>query len=316
MSCGGCRAITAGQGQQIGASADLPKEVEMRFPMTGLRVFTLGPALLASFVFAVVACALLPPGLGLVAFLAAAGVLVALALGGLQEPAIALLTRSRPATEAEFRVMAPVLAELGGCGVDVGALFVRRVPRPSTPVAVAIAPRTVVVTPGLVESTYRGDVTIAEAAAVLAQAVGRRRALRPRLELAVLAAATPWRLMVAMFRSVGRAFAWLPFVRLAWTLRGVVGVICVVQSVAEGRAAAGVLGGAVIALTYLLPAAGRRIEVRTEVAADHFVLALGLGPVLAGLLRRYGHPMTLGRIQRLETAAEQPQRPRLHLVHG
>jgi hypothetical protein len=60
----------------------------------------------------------------------------------------------------------------------------------------------------------------------------------------------------------------------------------VVQSVAEGRAAAGLLGGAVIALTYLVSAAGQRIETRTEVAADRLVLALGLGAVLAGLLRR------------------------------
>ena len=196
----------------------------MRFPMTVLRVVTLAPALLVSFVLTVVVCALLPPALGLVAFMAAGGVLVALALGQLQEPAIAALTRSRPATEAEFRVMAPVLAELGGRGVDVGALFVRRVQRPSTPVAVAIGRRAVVVSPGLVEATYRGGVTGAEAAAALAHAVGRRRAIRPRLELAVLAATTPWRLVVATFRGVGRAFAWLPFMRLAWTLRGVVGV--------------------------------------------------------------------------------------------
>jgi hypothetical protein len=67
-----------------------------------------------------------------------------------------------------------------------------------------------------------------------------------------------------------------------------------------------------------LPDAGgrRRIELRTEAEADQFVLSLGLGPVLAGLLRRYGHPMTLERMQLLETAAEQPQQPRLHLVHG
>jgi len=213
-------------------------------------------------------------------------------------------------------VMAPVLAELGGRGVDVGALFVRRAQRPSTPVAVAIGRRTVVISPGLVEATYRGDVTGAEAAAALAHAVGRRQAFQPRLELAVLAATTPWRLMVATFRGVGRTFAWLPFMRLAWTLRGVVGVICVVQSVVEGRAWAGLLGGAVIALTYLVPAAGRRIELHTEAEADQFVLSLGLGPVLARLLRRYGHPMTLERMQRLETAAEQPERPRLHLVHG
>ena len=53
----------------------------MRFPMTVLRVVTLAPALLVSFVLTVVVCALLPPTLGLVAFLAAAGLLVALALG-------------------------------------------------------------------------------------------------------------------------------------------------------------------------------------------------------------------------------------------
>ena len=288
----------------------------MRFPMTVLRAVTLGPALLVSLVLTVVVCAVLPPALGLVAFMAAGGVLVALAMGQLPEPAIAVLTRSRPATEAEFRVMAPVVAELGDRGGDIGAMFVRRVQRPSTPVAVAIGGRTVVVSPGLVESTYRGVITGAEAAATLAHAVGRRRALRPRLELAVLAATTPWRLIVATFRRVGRAFAWLPFMRLAWTLRGVVGVICVVQSVAEGRAAAGILGGAVIALTYLVPAAGRRIEVRTEAEADQFVLSLDLGPVLAGLLRRYGHPMTLERRQRLEVTPEAPPRPQLQLVRS
>ena len=288
----------------------------MRFPMTVLRVVTLGPALLVSFVLTVVVCALLPPALGLVVFIAAGGVLVALAMGQLQEPAIAVLTRSRPATEAEFRVMVPVLDELGGRGVDVGALFVRRVQRSSTPVAVAIGPRTVVISPGLVESTYRGVVTVAESAAAVAHAVGRRQALRSRPELAVLAATTPWRLVVATFRGVGRAFVWLPFMRLAWTLRGVVGVICVVQSVAESRAAAGLLGGAVIALTYLVPSAGRRIELRAEAEADRFVLSLSLGPVLAGLLRRYGHPMTLERRQRLEMTPEAPVRPQLQLVRG
>jgi hypothetical protein len=254
--------------------------------------------------------------LGLVAFLTGGGVLVVLALGHLQEPAIAALTRSRPATEAESRVMAPVLAELCGGGVDIGMLFVRRIQRPSTPVAVAIGRRTVVVGPGLVEATYRGAVTGAEAAAALAHAVGRREALRPWLELAVLAATTPSRLVVATFRGVARAFAWLPFMRLAWTLRGVVGFICVVQSVLEDRAWAGLLGGTVIALTYLVPAAGRRIELRAEAQADQFVLSLGLGPVLAGLLRRYGHPMTLERMQRLGTTVEQPQPSRLQLVHG
>ncbi len=288
----------------------------MRFPMTVLRVVTLAPALLVSFVLTVVVCALLPPALGLIAFLAAAGVLVALALGQFEVPATAALTRSRPATAAELQVMGPVLAELGVRGVDVGTLFVRRRQSPGTLVAAAIADGAVMVSPGLFNATYRGGVTAAEAAAAIAHAVGRRRAIRPRLELAVLAATTPWRLVGASFRGVARAFAWLPFMRLAWTLRGVVGVICIVQSVVEGRAAPGILGGAVIALTYLVPAASRRIEAGAEAAADQLVVPLGLGSVLAGLLRRHGHPMTLERLQRLETAVEQPARRRLHLVHG
>ncbi len=288
----------------------------MRFPMTVLRVVTLAPALLVSFVLTVVVCALLPPALGLIAFLAAAGVLVALALGQFEVPATAALTRSRPATAAELQVMGPVLAELGVRGVDVGTLFVRRRQSPSTLVAAAIADGAVVVSPGLVNATYRGGVTAAEAASAMAHAVGRRRAIRPRLELAVLASTTPWRLVVASFRGVARAFAWLPFMRLAWTLRGVVGVICIVQSVVEGRPAPGILGGAVIALTYLVPAASRRIEASAEAAADQLVVSLGLGSVLAGLLRRHGHPMTLERLQRLETAVEQQPRPRLHLVHA
>jgi hypothetical protein len=284
--------------------------------MTVLRVVTLAPALLVSFVLTVVVCALLPPALGLIAFLAAAGVLVALALGQFEVPATAALTRSRPATAAELQVMGPVLAELGVRGVDVGTLFVRRRQSPGTLVAAAIADGAVMVSPGLFNATYRGGVTAAEAAAAIAHAVGRRRAIRPRLELAVLAATTPWRLVGASFRGVARAFAWLPFMRLAWTLRGVVGVICIVQSVVEGRAAPGILGGAVIALTYLVPAAGRRIEARSEAADDELVVSLGLGAVLAGLLRRHGHPMTLERVQRLETVVEQPGRSRLHLVHG
>lgn len=288
----------------------------MKVPMTVLRVVTLGPALLVSFLLAVVVFALVPPTLGLVLFLAWAAALVALALGQFEEVALGLLTGSRPVSEAESRVMAPILADLGGRGVDVGSLYVRRVQRPQTPVALAIGLRAVVITPGLVEGTYRGAVSVAEAVAVLAHAVGRRRVIRPRLETAVLAATTPWRMVVSAFGGVGRAFAWVPFMRVAWTLRGVVGVICVVQSVAEGRTWPGLLGGAVIALTYLVPAAGRVIEARADAGADRLVVELGLGGVLVGLLRRYRHPMPLERLQRLEAAAEPPQRPRLHLVSG
>ena len=54
--------------------------------------------------------------------------------------------------------MAPVLAELGGRGVDVGTLYVRR---GSVRDAGGVGDRApvVVITPGLVDATYHGGVT-------------------------------------------------------------------------------------------------------------------------------------------------------------
>lgn len=293
--------------------------VPMTVPMTVLKFVIRGPALLVSFVLDVVMCALLPPALGLVLFLASIAAVGALALGKFEVVAIRMLTRSRLATAPEFQVLAPALVELGARGVDVGPVYVRRLqhpPTPQTPVALVIGHRALVLTPGLVEGLYRGGITDTEGVAVLAHAVGRRRALRPRLELAVLAATAPWRVVVATFRSVGRTFAWLPLTRTAWTLRGVVGAICVMQSVAEGRVWPGLLGGAVIALTYLVPAAGRAIETRAEIAADQFVVELGLGGLLIQVLRRFGYPLTLERLRRLESAPTPNEGPRLYLVPG
>lgn len=286
----------------------------MKVPMVVLKVVVRGPALLVSGVLVVVACALLPPVLGLVLFLAAVAVVAALALGRFEVVAIRMLTRSRLATAAECQVLAPVFVELSAGGVDVGSMYVRLLQRAQTPVALAVGHRALVVTPGLVEGLYRGGITVTEAEALLAHAVGRRRALKPRLELAVLAATAPWRVVIALFDRVGRTFAWLPLTRTAWALRGVVGVICVVQSVADGRVWPGLLGGAVIALTYLVPAAGRIIETRTEVAADQCVVELGLGGVMVQVLRRYGYPITLERLQRLESPPAPSERPRLYLV--
>ncbi|HEX6686048.1 MAG TPA: hypothetical protein VF062_24940 [Candidatus Limnocylindrales bacterium] len=76
--------------------------------------------------------------------------------------------------------------------------------------------------------------------------------------------------------------------------------MAVVQSVMEGRAAAGVLAGLFVALTYLVPAASRAHERELEVVADRQLVARGLGQVLAGLLRRLQVPVSIERLQRLE----------------
>ena len=111
-----------------------------------------------------------------------------------------------------------------------------------------------------------------------------------------------------------------PAVRgLAWRFRGVLGVICVVQAAAEDRLWSGVSGGLVIALTYLVPAAGRELTARALTQADGLVVSMGLGGVLAALWCRLGEPVEFLQLQRLERPAPtavESARPRLYLVRS
>lgn len=291
----------------------------MRVPTMVLKVVTRVPALVVSFVLTLTLFALMPPALGLPGFVAVLVGLGLLACGLFADEAILVLTRSRPATPGERNVLAGALAQLAAVDLEVGTLLVRRAQRPATPAAEAIGTRTLVVAPGLVDGVFRGGVTAEEAAALMAHAIGARRGGPPRLEVAVLAATTPWRMVLAVAARIAAAFAWLPLMGAAWTLRGIVGVVCVVQSAVEGHLAAGLLGGLVIALTYAMPAANRELERRREHAADVFVASLGLGRVLAGMLRRWRWPTALERLQLLEagvSSASAAVAPRLRLVQG
>lgn len=274
----------------------------MKIPMAVLKATTFCPAALVSCVFFMAVLALVPPVLSLPLVVAAAILLVVLASGRLEEWTVALMVGARTTTVGEKQVMARVVDGMGRVGITELELLVRRRQRALTPAVTVLGRRSLVLTPRLVEAVYRGWVTAEEIVALVAQAVAARRARRPRAELAALAATSPSRAVVTVFRGVGSAFAWLPFVGIAWALRGVLAVICVLQSVVEGRAAVGVLGGAMIALTYLVPAAGRTLQTRTEAIGDQFVVDQGLGGVLARLLTRYGHPTAVERLRSLQQA--------------
>ena len=272
----------------------------MKIPLTVLKVTTFWPAALVSFVLFMVVLALAPPLLSLPLVLVATALLVVLATGRFEGPTVELLTGARAATVGERQVMVNVVDGLGRVGIADLEVLVRRRQRASTPAVTVLGRRSLVLTPGLVEAVHRGWVATDEVVALVAQGVVTQRARRPRAELAVLVATSPWRAVVTIFRGMGAAFAWLPFMGMAWALRGVVAVICVLQSVVEGRAAVGLLGGAVIALTYLVPAAARALQARTEAIGDQFVVDQGLGGVLARFLTRYGHPTTAERLRHLQ----------------
>jgi hypothetical protein len=58
----------------------------------------------------------------------------------------------------------------------------------------------------------------------------------------------------------------------------------------------------VIALTYLVPAAGRAIEARATAAGDAAVVAVGLGGVFVEVLGRSGQRSSFERRQRLQAS--------------
>jgi hypothetical protein len=281
----------------------------MRAPMVVVKLVLIAPGLLVSGGVALLVLALLPPALGLLGFAAAAAALGVLAAGGFQGPAVQVLTRARRATGGERVVLAPILSGLGGTGMPTAALFVRRAPRAQAPPAMVIGRSRLVVTPWLVEATYRGWVSQPEATALVLHATGRHRAGRHRLELAVLTATVPWRAVTAVARRIGRRCGWLPFLRFAWSLRGVVGAVAVVQSALEARTVYGLIAGGFVTLTYLVPAAARALERHVEAAADRLVAAHGLGEVFAGLLRRSRVPVSAARLQRLQGSGCRPPPP-------
>jgi len=285
----------------------------MRMPMRVLTAVAIAPAMLASSVFAIMALSLLPPALGVVGFLSAGVVLAALAMGRLKDPAVRVLASARPASHGERQVLAPVLILLASRGVEPGRLYVRRSSRPTMP-AVVVGGHSLVVIPWLIEAVYRGAIGDDEAAALIGHAVGRRQLRSPRFELAMMAALSPWRALVALCRGVGAGFLWFPLVLPAWRVRGVVGVVCVIQSALEGRAVYGVLGGAFVALTYLMPAAERAIQRQTEAACDRFLVDHELGDTLAHLLRRHGQSTSIERMQRLELKRHPAPQVRRRLV--
>jgi hypothetical protein len=176
-----------------------------------------------------------------------------------------------------------------------------------------------VITPGLLDALYQRRLTVSEVAAVIAHTEGWHRAMTGRGELAMMVVTVPWRVLAAVFREMTGGMSRLPLGGIAWKFRGVIGVICVVQAAVEDRPWSGVLGGVVIALSYLSPAAGQKLSGRAMERADDLVVSLGLGSVLAALWCRLGEPVANLQLQRLETPAapamEAPKRG-LYLVPG
>lgn len=246
----------------------------MRVPTRILRTAYHWPAALFSVVFTIVMVAAFVPSSTLqsVLLLAWAGGVVAVALGALEEPAVALLTLSTRAGPYERELLEPTAAMLSDAGVDLKLLRVRRVD--SAHLAVYLGQRPwVVLSPRLLQAIREGWIASAEITALLIHAAGRHRLTDGHTHLAWLLSSAPWRGLAHAARGLGRALAWIPFGAISWRCRGLLAPICLIQSIAGGRTLLGIFTVLIIGLSYAVPAAERALSRRVDAAGDQAVAA-------------------------------------------
>ena len=268
----------------------------MRLPTGVFQVVTHLVAVVASFLLVLVVTALLPFGLDSVVLLGLLVVVGLVAGGVLEGPAVRLVAHASGPTNSELQVLStiPDLFERHRVLVTRSAA--------GLPAPVVIMGPFTVISGALVEALSHGWVSTQEVTALVVHARAHHQVAAPRGEVALAVAEAPVRRVVGGFRGVRRAFAWMPLGSVAWRWRGVVGLVCLVQSVAESRPWPGVLGAGLIVLTYLVPAASRAIEARATAAGDAAVVAAGLGRVLVEVLGRSGRRLSWERCERLQAS--------------
>ena len=258
------------------------------------------PGLVVSTVLTCMVGALLPPLPGLTLFVGGLGLAAVLCAGGLEQPAVRLLGRARVLSEAEAAALAPAIAIL--CQKGLGPPAVKLYARDGE-VGIstgAAGRRSVEVSAGLLKAAQLGQLPADQAAGVIAAAVGRIRLGQTRFDIAAEFWTIPWQLVRAVCVAVAKTVGLFPLTRFAWQIRFVVGAVAMVQAVADGRIAEGVVVAVFIALTYLAPRWLRQWDMRAQDDSDRFVANHELGDALGRFLRRCPpESRTLERIHRL-----------------
>ena len=270
------------------------------------------PGLFVSTVLTCMVGALLPPLPGVTLFVGGLALIVVLCAGGLERPAVRLLGRARVFSEAESVALAPAIALLcqKGIGPPVVGLYARD---GEVGICAGAAGRhSVVVSSGLLQAAQLGQLPADQAAGVIAAAVGRIRLGQTRFDVAVEFSTIPWQLVHAVWVGIAKAVGMFPLTQFAWRIRFVVGAVAVVQSVADGRIAAGAVVAVFIALTYFAPRWQRRWDLHAQNDADQFVAEHELGDALARFLRRC--PSELRTLERIHRLIDPAVRPSLALV--
>jgi hypothetical protein len=287
-----------------------------------LKAGAVGPRLLASTVIMTLLVGpVLPLWMQLMVFYGGLLVLVLLVAGVGESWAVRVLFGACRLTELERAGLAPVLTDL--CGLQLGPPAVRFcvARRAGAAAAVARGRRTVVASRELVYGVLDHRLPRDEALAVLAHAAVVARAGLTRQDPAIVFWSTPWRLLATLCKRPRG------LVELAWRIRSAVFAVAIWQSLSAGdptqipATPAGVPGAVtaaaltlILAVTYVAPRCADRWETHVVATGDRQLVACGLGPSMAALLRRYPQTPTLvARIQVLDP--EPSHRPILRVVY-
>lgn len=283
----------------------------MRTVRTSTKLIRLGavvPAGLAGSFIAVIGLGFLPD-LGLVAAFAGTLVLsLVLACGAWEAPAVRVFGFARSLRPGERGALGPALALLKVLELEPGRVLMRLADTGELP-ARWIGRRTVIVDPTLVQGLYENRLTREDAAAAIGHAVASQRIGPSRLDLAARLWAFPWTLLHAVVRQIARAFSWVPAAGFAWQMRFMIGVIVVVQGFQPGGdPALGIATGALIAISYIAPAADRHWRRVVERAADREVALAGLAGSMVHYAQWQDGADSLERVHRISEAAAERQR--------
>ncbi|GAW47927.1 MULTISPECIES: hypothetical protein [unclassified Nocardioides] len=268
-----------------------------------LRLIAVMPAGVAGSFIAVIGLGFLP-GAGLVlAFLGTVATFLVLALGALEGPAARLFGFSRGPRPGEKAVLEPALRLVEKLDLAPERVLVRLVDSDDL-LVVPIGRVTVIVEPWLLEGLFERRLTVADAATAIGHAVASQRVGPSRFDLATRLWAFPWALVHVIVRQIARAFSWVPAAGLAWHLRIVVGVVAVFQGFQPGGSPTlGVATGALVAVSYIAPAADRCWRAVVEREADRVVSSRGLADPLIQFVQWRLSARSMERVHRIRTAA-------------
>lgn len=266
------------------------------------RAMSDGVGMVVSTLVTCVVGALVRPVAGAILFVVGLATFGVLLCGRGEGPFARLLARARKPRDYELAALRPVIAVLKELDLMSPAVLLLVRDRPAGIRVGAAGRRTVVISQGLVEAIDSGRIRPDEAAALLAHAIGRIRLRQCRYDVALEFWMLPWRLLQAVGRGIGRVFGWFPLAAFAWRVRFVTGAVALVQGFSDGRVVFGLIGAAVVALSYAVPRAERQAALAGEDEADRFVAAAGLGDALCRFLeRRRRSPRVLHRVYRLRS---------------